>query len=98
MQEIIDLAFVAVSMKYLGLANYPFFLDEFATALDPAHRQSAYKAIDHIIQSSNYSQVYLVSHYQEGYSALTGSEVLVLCDNNVQMPEHLTYNKHVTMS
>lgn len=94
MQEVIDLAFVATSMKYLGLANFPIFLDEFAVKLDPAHRQSAYRAIEHLIDSTDYSQVYLVSHYQEGYSSLTASEVLVLCDSNVELPDHLVYNKH----
>lgn len=97
MQEVIDLAFVAVSMKYLGLHHWPIYLDEFARAFDPAHRQSAYQAIDHLIESTDYTQVYLVSHYQEGYSSLTASEVLVLCDSNVQLPDHLAYNTHVTM-
>ena len=97
MQEVIDLAFAAVSMKYLGLSNFPIFLDEFAAALDPAHRQSAYTAIDHLIESTDYSQVYLVSHYQEGYSSLSAAEILVLCDNNVQLPAKLTYNQHVIL-
>lgn len=97
MQEVIDLAFVAVSMKYLGLHHWPIYLDEFARAFDPAHRQSAYQAIDHLIESTDYTQVYLVSHYQEGYSSLTASEVLVLCDSNVQLPDHLAHNTHVTM-
>lgn len=98
MQEVIDLAFVAISMRYLGLTQFPIFLDEFARSLDPAHRQSAYRAIDHLIESTDYSQVYLVSHYQDGYSSLTSSEVLVLCDSNVQMPSHLVYNKHATFA
>ena len=98
MREVINLAFAAVSMKYLGLTNAPVFLDEFAASLDPAHRQSAYQAIDHLIESTDYSQVFLVSHYQDGYSSLSAADVLVLCDSNVQLPKHLTYNKHVKLS
>lgn len=98
MQEIIDLAFVAVSMRYLGLANFPIFLDEFAITFDSAHRQSAYEAIEHLINSDDYSQVFIVSHYANGYNSLSESEVLVLCDSNVQLPTHLGYNQHVTMT
>ena len=98
MQEVIDLAFSAVSMKYLGLSNAPIFLDEFAVRMDAAHRQSAYRVIEHLIDSTDYSQVFLVSHYQDGYSSLNAAEVLVLCDSNVQLPKHLAYNQHVTFN
>lgn len=98
MQEVIDLAYVAISMRYLGLTNFPIFLDEFAAKMDPAHRQSAYQIIEHLINSAEYSQVFLVSHYQDGYSSLTASEILVLCDSNVQMPSHLVYNQHATLN
>lgn len=98
MQEVISLAFVAVSMRYLGLSNFPIFLDEFAATFDHAHRQMAYKVIDYLIDSTDYSQVFLVSHYQDGYSNLSASEVLVLCDSNVELPSHLVYNQHVEMT
>jgi len=96
-QEIIDLAFVAVSMKYLGLHHAPIFLDEFARGFDVAHRQMAYQAIDHLIDSTDYSQVFLVSHYQDGYASLSAAEILVLCDSNIKLPSHLAYNKHVEL-
>jgi len=95
MREVIDLAFVAVSMQYLGLSHSPIFLDEFAKTLDPAHRQMAYQAIDHLIESDNYTQVFLVSHYQDGYTALGECDISVLCDSNIQIPKHLAYNKHI---
>lgn len=97
MREVIDLAFVAVSMRYLGLSNSPIFLDEFAKTLDPAHRQTAYQAIDHLIESDDYTQVFLVSHYQDGYTALGECDITVLCDSNVQIPKHLAYNKHIKL-
>lgn len=97
MMEVIDLAFVAVSMKYLGLGQFPIFLDEFAVRMDHAHRQSAYRIIDYLIDSHDYSQVFLVSHYQDGYGNLSNAEILVLCDSNIQLPPHLTYNQHATL-
>lgn len=98
MREIINLAMRATCMKYLGLRQYPLFLDEFAARMDPAHRKAAYDAIDKLIESDDYSQIFLVSHYQEGYGALTDSEILVLCDSNVRMPQGLAFNQHVTMT
>lgn len=97
MQEVIDLAFVATSMSYLGLSDFPIFLDEFAIALDVAHRHSAYKAIDLLIASSNYTYIFIVSHYQDGYSALASAEILVLCDSNIEIPNDLAYNKHAIL-
>ena len=97
-REVINLAIRATCMKYLGLRQYPLFLDEFAARMDPAHRKAAYDAIDKLIESEEYSQIFLVSHYQEGYGALTDSEILVLCDSNVRMPQGLPFNKHVTMT
>lgn len=93
MKEIIDLAFVATSMSYLKLSNSPIYLDEFAVGFDAAHRQMAYQAIDYLISSKNYSQVFIVSHYQDGYNALTDADISVLCDANIQLPTHLAYNK-----
>ena len=50
--------------------------------------------IDHLIESTDYSQVFLVSHYQDGYSSLNSSEVLVLCDSNIELPKGMAYNHH----
>lgn len=94
-KEIINLAFAAVCMKYLGLEDYPFFLDEFAVKMDAAHRKMAYEIIDYLIESSDFSQIFLISHYEQGYSSLSEAEILVLCDSNVILPKHLVYNEHV---
>jgi DNA repair exonuclease SbcCD ATPase subunit len=61
-REVINLAIRATCMKYLGLRQYPLFLDEFAARMDPAHRKAAYDAIDKLIESEEYSQIFLVSH------------------------------------
>lgn len=97
MREIIDRAFIAVSMKYLRLKHYPVWLDEFARSMDPKHRDQAYALIEHLIESDRYSQVFLVSHYRDGYGNLGDAEFLVLCDANVELPKSLTYNQHVVM-
>lgn len=95
MREIIDLAFKVVSMQYLGLEKAPLHLDEFGVALDSAHRNSAHYAIMNLINSSNFSQIFMVSHYESSYGSLTNADICVLHDANINVPRDLAYNKHV---
>lgn len=94
-QEIINLAFVMVMMRVMKLFNYPLFLDEFASSMDYAHRLAAYQAIDSMIDSEKYSQIFMVSHYEQGYGGLNNHEILMLCDANVPLPAGTIYNRHV---
>lgn len=96
-QEILNLAFVLVSMQYLGMENYPIFLDEFAAKMDQKHRQAAYDLIEYLIDHTEYSQIFIVSHYVEGYRNLSNNEVLVMCDANIVLPKQMSYNKHAIM-
>ena len=97
MKEIINLAFVLASMEYLGLSDYPVFLDEFAVKMDAAHRTAAYGIIDYLVESSNFSQLFLISHYASGYSNLSNAEILVLCPSNITLPKHLVVNSHAQL-
>ena len=58
MQEIVNLAFKIVFVKYLGLAGYPLILDEFGRTMDAEHRQSAYDIIDRVL-SHSFNQISL---------------------------------------
>lgn len=97
MKEIIDLAFKVVNMMYLGLEKAPLVLDEFGARLDAAHRQSAQAGISNIINSSNFSQIFMVSHYENAYGSLTNADICVLHASNIKLPNDLAYNKHVKL-
>lgn len=97
MKEIINLAFVAIGMKYLHLDDYPLFLDEFGKAMDPSHRLSAFQAIDYLIDHSDYPQIFLVSHYEQAHSGLANADTVVICDQNVPMAKNTIHNQHVVM-
>jgi len=84
-------------MEYLGLSDYPVFLDEFAVKMDAAHRTAAYGIIDYLVESSNFSQLFLISHYASGYSNLSNAEILVLCPSNITLPKHLVVNSHAQL-
>ncbi len=95
MKEIIDLAFRIVSMQYLHLSNAPIVLDEFAKTLDKAHRESANNVIRDISINSNFSQIFIVSHYEESYGSFNNCDIIVLHDANIPVVRNGAFNKHV---
>lgn len=94
MKEVIDLAFKLVSMKYLGLESHPVYLDEFAKTLDYEHRKTAHNTIVDLITNANFSQLFIINHYNDLYAGLTNSEVLVLHSANIILPPGVV-NEHV---
>lgn len=97
MTEVINLAFRVVSMKYLSLTTAPLMLDEFSSSFDTAHRTAAFKLINDILTYSEFSQIYLVSHYTECYGSLKNAQVTVMCDSNITLPQETIFNQHVIM-
>lgn len=93
MQEIIHLACVRAIDVFLNLNQYPVYLDEFAARMDDTHRKQAYNIIEYLIEDTDISQVFMVSHFKESYSSLTGADITVLCDANINLPSHLAYNQ-----
>lgn len=91
--KIIDLAFTVVAMKYLHLDQAPLFLDEFAASMDHAHRESAFHLVTTLGNTSNYSQIFMISHYENSYSSLVNADVTVLCPHNIILPKNLVYNQ-----
>lgn len=79
MSEIINLAFVIVAMKYLGLSDAPLILDELGNSMDSAHRTSIFNIITNLIAQSNFSQVFVVSHFENCYGSISNADITVLC-------------------
>lgn len=91
--EVINRAFILVAMHYLGMTDYPLYLDEFAANMDPKHKDSAFHAITHIMANSRFSQLFIVSHFEKFYSTLRNSDTVVFCSENVYIPDTLKYNR-----
>lgn len=96
-REIVDLAFRVVSMRCLGLQEAPLLLDEFAASFDEVHRVSASHAIKNLMDQHAFSQLFMVSHYESGYGAMTNAQVCVLSDSNITIPKNIDYNRHVVI-
>lgn len=95
MQEAIDLVFRIVSMQYLGLDTAPIYLDEFGKSMDSAHRIKAFDAITKLITHSHYSQVFIVSHYEQAYGGIANTDVVVLNPDNIVIPPGTIVNRVV---
>ena len=98
MREVIDLAFKVVSMKYLGLGDYPLILDEPCSAMDNEHKITSMSAITSLLDTQNFTQLFLVSHDHAQYGSLTNAEICILCTNNIIPPANTVFNRHVKFS
>jgi len=95
MKEVIDLAFKITAMKYLGLHDTPMFTDEFGQSFDAAHRIAAVETVKSLMDQHSFTQLFMISHYENSYSSLTNAQVCVLCSNNIVIPKDSIINQHV---
>jgi len=92
LKEIIDLAFKVVFIKYLGLEDFPLYLDEYAITMDYTHRINAYAAIDKVL-SPNFSQVFIISHFESMYGSMRNADISIINPDNLMVDSGLSYNK-----
>lgn len=93
---IVDFAFKLVVMVYLGLQEYPLYLDELAPSLDEKHRSNIMAFVKNFIEAKQCSQMFMVSHYVSGFGVFQSAEVAVLDDTNIlTLPQ--VYNRHLTI-
>lgn len=95
MQEVINLAFKLIAMQYLDLQDAGLYLDEIGANFDKDHRTAAATMIRALLEENAFSQVFMISHYQGLYGALSNAEVCVLDSTNILVPKE--YNTHVNM-
>lgn len=93
MQEIIDLAWKVISLKYSHLETGALLLDEFGKTLDLEHRTAAIMAIKSLLETKPFSQLFMISHYESHYGAFSNAQVCVLDARNIAVPK--VYNQHV---
>ncbi len=91
MNEVIDLAFKIISMKYLGLDDVPLFLDEFGRTMDATHIVKAYDAIE-MLANSEFGQIFMVSHFENCYGRFKNADVSILSTHNLNISKDLDYN------
>lgn len=98
MKEIVNLALLFTARNHLGLESFPVFLDEFAVNMDDTHRSSVFSMISHLSDLSGVAQTFVVSHHAQSYASLSNADVVVLCDANISLPGHVSYNTCVDIT
>jgi hypothetical protein len=93
--EVVDFAFMIVSMLYCRLEEYPIYLDELGHSFDEQHRINVMNFVKELMEVGKFSQMFLISHYAGSYGSFTQAETLVMDSTNIVVPE--PYNQHVTM-
>jgi len=95
MEEIFNLSFRMIASQHLGLGCCPLFLDEFGASFDKAHRETATHVVNSLLNHNTFSQLFMVSHYEDGYAPLVDADICVLSDTNVVVPVSDKVNHHV---
>jgi len=93
-KEIINFAFTLVLMQYMGLDDYPIYIDELGPTFDEVHKGKLIDYIIHMIDEREVSQMFMINHFSSFYGGLTHKETLVLSETNVVLPH--VYNEGVT--
>lgn len=97
LKEIINLAFKICIMSYKQFKGYPLYLDEFGSAFDVLHRRNAAMIIEQLISEDQFSNIFMVSHYEESYGSLQNVDTIIMHDGNIHIPKEFTDNGVVTI-
>ena len=94
---IVDFAFKLVVMAYLGLEDYPLYLDELAPSLDEKHRINIMAYVKNFVESKQCSQMFMISHYLESHGVFQNTNNIVMDKTNLlSLPNE--YNTDVEIS
>lgn len=91
--DIIDFAFRLVAMSYLDMQDYPLYTDELGSSFDEEHRENLQRFLKLLIDSSNCSQLWTISHAYAVQNSLGACETCVVDKSNITVPSR--YNEHV---
>lgn len=95
-KQIINFAFQQTMILYLGLKDIPLFIDELGANFDVQHRLNLQPFLVRLMESQQYSQLFMISHYEAGWGAFNGAQYLVLDGRNIAVPDQ--HNQHVTLN
>lgn len=95
--DIINFAFRMVIAQYLNLQDYPLYLDELAPTLDEQHRENLTRYVNNLMESNQFEQMFMISHYASNHYAFANSEILMMDGRNI-INKPGQFNTHVKIS
>lgn len=85
MKDVVNYAFKRLAYIFENLQNFPLFLDEFGNRFDPEHLNRAMNHIQNQAEIGEYSQIFMISHFENYYSGFPSSDITLLHDGNVSL-------------
>jgi len=92
-KAILDLCFILGLAVKLELSTFPLYLDEIDRPLDVYHKQKLLTLLNTIIDEHIVGQLFMINHHAIVSDGISNSNVIVLNDTNILVPE--VYNEHV---
>lgn len=92
-KQMIDLGFRIIAAQCLGLDRGPLGLDEFGTGFDEGHRDAATQVISQLMEQLNFSQLFMISHYDSCYGAFYNAQITVMDKRNITIPSNKRVNE-----
>lgn len=93
-KQMVNLSFRICAAQSWGLDRGPLTLDEFGSGFDEAHRDAATQVIRQLMEQLNFSQLFMISHYEACYGAFYNAQITVLDKSNITVPSGRKYNEH----
>jgi ABC-type molybdenum transport system ATPase subunit/photorepair protein PhrA len=81
----------------LGLDRGPLGLDEFGTGFDEGHRDAATQVISQLMEQLNFSQLFMISHYDSCYGAFYNAQITVMDKRNITVPSNKKVNEFTVL-
>lgn len=78
MKEITNLGLKVTLFKLLKLEGYPICLDEFGVKMDNSHRNKIASLVFQMLNSSMYSQIFMITHLDTSYSEFPDTQRIEL--------------------
>lgn len=94
-RDVIDFAFTVVTMGYMGLQDYPLYMDEVGASFDHTHRSKLINYIKLLLESRQCAQLFMVNHYTSEYGGLSHTNTLALSETNIILPEIYNTNARI---
>ncbi len=94
-KQVVDFSFKLTVMLYKNIMNFPLYLDEPGEGFDEQHRTQLMSFIKQLMDTGDYSQLFMVSHYASNHGAFNQADVTVLDSSNIAVAG--VYNQHVVL-
>lgn len=86
-QEMVDFAFLLLTMRYLGLSHFPLLLDELGGGFTEVHRIHIFNYLKQLVETGQVEQLFLISHNTTSHDTLNLADVICFDPQGIMMDE-----------